>query len=37
MARALTKARVGDVVKLRTPAGIEEVEILALRYVELPE
>jgi len=24
-------------VKLRTPAGIEEVELLALRYVELPE
>ena len=37
VARALTKAREGDVVKLRTPAGIEEVEILALRYVELPE
>jgi len=37
VARALTKAREGDVVKLRTPAGIEEVELLALRYVELPE
>ena len=37
VARALTKAREGDVVKLRTPAGIEEVEILALRYVALPE
>ena len=37
VARALTKAREGDVVKLRTPAGIEEVELLALRYAELPE
>ena len=36
VARALTKARKGDVVTLRTPAGIEELEILALRYVELP-
>jgi transcription elongation factor GreB len=37
VARALTKAREGDVVTLRTPAGKEELEILALRYVELPE
>lgn len=37
VARALTKAREGDVVTLRTPAGIDELEILALRYVELPE
>jgi len=37
VARALTKAREGDVVTLRTPAGIEELEILALRYIELPE
>ena len=36
VARALTKARKGDVVTLRTPAGIEELEILALRYDELP-
>ncbi len=36
MARALTKARAGDVVTLRTPAGDEELEILALRYTELP-
>ena len=36
VARALTKAREGDVVTLRTPAGLEELEILALRYVELP-
>ena len=36
VARALTKSREGDVVTLRTPAGIEELEIIALRYVELP-
>jgi transcription elongation factor GreB len=36
VARALTKARAGDVVTLRTPAGIEELEIIALRYVALP-
>ena len=36
VARALTKAREGDVVTLRTPAGIEELEIIALRYVALP-
>ncbi len=37
VARALTKAREGDVVTLRTPAGVDELEILALRYSELPE
>ena len=37
VARALTKGREGDVVRLRTPAGIEELEILTVRYVELPE
>ena len=37
VARALTKAREGDVVTLRTPAGVDELEILALRYRELPE
>jgi transcription elongation factor GreB len=37
VARALTKAREGDVVTLRTPAGVEELEILEIRYVELPE
>jgi transcription elongation factor GreB len=37
VARALTKAREGDVVTLRTPAGIENLEILALRYTGLPE
>ncbi|MDB5811653.1 MAG: greB [Betaproteobacteria bacterium] len=37
VARALTKAREGDVVTLRTPAGAEELEVLEIRYVELPE
>lgn len=33
IARALLKARVGDVVELRTPAGVEPLEVLALRYI----
>ena len=37
VARALTKAREGDAVTLRTPAGIEELEVLAVRYCQLPE
>ncbi|EGY01455.1 transcription elongation factor GreB [Nitrospirillum viridazoti Y2] len=32
VARALMKARVGDVVTVRTPKGPEEVEILEIRY-----
>lgn len=32
VARALTKARVGDVVSLKTPSGIEELEILDVTY-----
>ena len=36
VARALAKAREGDVVVLRTPAGMEEIEVAAIRYVELP-
>jgi transcription elongation factor GreB len=35
MARALIKAREGDTVTLRTPAGAEELEIAAVRYVAL--
>jgi transcription elongation factor GreB len=35
MARALIKAREGDVVTLQTPAGPEELEVLAVRYVPL--
>lgn len=32
VARALTKAREGDIVTLATPAGIEELEILHVAY-----
>jgi transcription elongation factor GreB len=32
VARALTKAREGDVVSLQTPAGTEELEILSVQY-----
>jgi transcription elongation factor GreB len=32
IARALLKAREGDVVQLRTPAGLETLEILAVSY-----
>jgi len=35
MARALTKAREGDVVTLHTPGGTEELEIGSVRYVAL--
>ena len=32
ISRALTKARVGDVVTLRTPGGMEEIEVVDVRY-----
>jgi len=32
IARALLKARVGDVVKLVTPVGVQEVEVLKVSY-----
>ncbi|VVD71421.1 transcription elongation factor GreB [Pandoraea soli] len=32
MARAITKAKVGDIVPLRTPAGLEQIEILDVHY-----
>ena len=32
VARALLKAREGDVVSLRTPTGIDELEVLEVRY-----
>ncbi len=32
LARALLKAREGDLVSLRTPAGTEDLEIVAVRY-----
>ncbi|HEY6892792.1 MAG TPA: transcription elongation factor GreB [Rhodanobacteraceae bacterium] len=35
MARALLKAREGDTVTVRTPAGNEELEVIDVRYVPL--
>jgi transcription elongation factor GreB len=32
VARALLKAREGDVVRLHTPSGVEEIEVVAIRY-----
>jgi transcription elongation factor GreB len=32
VARALLKARAGDAVELRTPAGVETIEIVEIRY-----
>ena len=32
IARALMKAREGDIRELRTPAGIEHIEVLGIRY-----
>jgi transcription elongation factor GreB len=36
IARALLKARAGDTVTLRTPSGMEELEVVEIRYVDLP-
>jgi transcription elongation factor GreB len=36
IARALIKAREGDTVNLHTPVGDEEIEILEVRYEEIP-
>jgi len=33
LARALLKARAGDVVRFQSPAGLREIEILDVRYV----
>jgi transcription elongation factor GreB len=35
MARALLKAREGDTVSVRTPAGTEELDVVSVRYVPL--
>ena len=35
MARALIKAREGDIVTLHTPGGVDELEIMEVRYVPL--
>ena len=32
IARTLLRARVGDVLQLATPAGVREIEVLAVRY-----
>jgi transcription elongation factor GreB len=32
LAQALMKAKVDDAVRVRTPAGIEEIEIMSIRY-----
>lgn len=32
IARALLKAREGDVVELRAPSGVEQLEVLSIRY-----
>lgn len=32
VARALLKARVGDVVKVRAPAGVDEIEVVRIEY-----
>ena len=34
VARALLKAREGDVVTLRTPAGVDELEVLGISYCD---
>ena len=36
MARALTKARPGDTVTLHAPGGVEELDILQVKYQEIP-
>jgi transcription elongation factor GreB len=36
IARALIKAREGDSVNLNTPGGVQELEILEVRYEEIP-
>ena len=35
IARALLKSRAGDVVNLRTPAGVERLEVIEIRYEPL--
>ena len=32
IARALMKAQEGDVVELRTPRGVEQIEVVEIRY-----
>ena len=37
VARALVKARAGDVVSLKTPAGSDALEVIEIRYVALAD
>ena len=32
VARALMKAREGDIVDVRTPSGVEQIKVLEIRY-----
>ena len=32
IARALMKAHKGDIVDVRAPAGVDQIEVLAIRY-----
>ena len=34
IARTLLKSRVGDVLKMVTPAGVQEIEVLSVSYPE---
>ncbi len=36
IAKALLKAREGDTVILRTPSGVEQLDVVEIRYVDLP-
>ncbi len=36
IARALLRASVGDVVRLNTPAGMQDIEVLAVQYPQRP-
>ena len=36
IAKALLKARVGDTVTLRSPSGVEELEVEEISYLDLP-
>ena len=37
VARTLNKARAGDILKLKSPAGTEAIEVIAIRYINLPD
>jgi transcription elongation factor GreB len=34
IARALLKSKVGDVVRLQTPAGMQDIEVIQVSYPE---